>query len=108
MSVTCNDGTLDKIIEDLNADTFTEIRSVWYHLSKVSKNISNALTMPMKERIEWFKEAYSTTNFTTLKDEVKRYSGFGEKDNADTYWKLLLAYDWFYYYSGYAYQRATA
>lgn len=108
ISIACNDGTLDKIIEDLNADTFTEIRSVWYHLSKVSKNISNALTMPMKERIEWFKEAYSTADFTTLKDEVKRYSGFGEKDNADTYWKLLLAYDWFYYYPGYAKQRASA
>ena len=46
-------------------------------------------------------------NFATLKTEVRRYSGFGEKDNADTYWKLLLAYDWFYYYPGYARQRAT-
>lgn len=108
ISITCNDGTLDNVIEDLNADTFTEIRSVWYHLSKVNINISEAQTMPMKERIEWFKEAYSTTNFTTLKDEVKRYSGFGEKDNADTYWKLLLAYDWFYFYPGYAKQRTTA
>lgn len=108
LSISCNDGTWNKLIEELNADTFTEIRSVWYHLSKVNKDISNAITMPMKERIEWFKEAYSTTNFTSLKEEVKRYSSFGEKDGADTYWKLLLAYDWFYYYSGYANQRATA
>ena len=96
------------MINELNTETLKEIRSVWYHLSKVHKNISNALTMPMKERIEWFKSAYSTTNFTTLKTEVRRYSGFGEKDNADTYWKLLLAYDWFYYYPGYARQRENA
>ena len=107
MSISCNDGTLSQMIDELNSDTFKEIRSVWYHLSRVSKDISNALTMPMKERIEWFKSAYSTTNFATLKTEVRRYSGFGEKDNADTYWKLLLAYDWFYYYPNYAKQRAT-
>lgn len=106
--LTCNDGTWDKIVKELNADTFKEIRSVWYHLSKVNKDISNAITMPMKDRIEWFKEAYSTTNFTSLKEEVKRYSGFGEKDQSDTYWKLLLAYDWFYYYPGYANQRVMA
>lgn len=108
LTIAGNDGTLDKIIKELNETTLQEIRSVWYHLSKVRKDISNALTMPMKERIEWFKSAYSTSNFTTLKTEVRRYSGFGEKDNADTYWKLLLAYDWFYYYPGYARQRANA
>lgn len=50
-------------------------------------------------------ETYNTSNFSTLKEDVRRYSGFGEKANADTYWKLLLAYDWFYYYSEYAKQR---
>lgn len=108
MSITCNDDTLGKIIDELNAETLMEIRSVWYHLSKVNIDISEALTMPMKERIDWFKKAYDTSNFMSLKDEVRRYSGFGEKDNADTYWKLLLAYDWFYYYTEYANQRTSA
>lgn len=104
----CNDGTLDSIIEELNSDTFMEIRAIWYHLSKIGKDISNALTMPMKERIDWFKQAYSTTNFESLDEDVIKYSGCGEEDDSDTYWKLLLAYDWFYFYPGYAKQRTTA
>ena len=105
MTISCDDGSLKMITDELNSDTLKEIRSVWYHLSKISKDISNALSMPMKERIEWFKAAYNTSNFSTLKEDVRRSSGFGEKANADTYWKLLLAYDWFYYYSEYAKQR---
>ena len=34
-----------------------------------------------------------------------KYTSYLEKGNADTYWHLLLAYDWFYYYPGYAKQR---
>lgn len=106
--IECNDGTLDNIVDELNNDTFQQIRSVWFHLSKVKKDITNALTMPLRERIEWFKEAYSTTNFEFLSEDVIKYSGCGEEDDADTLWEQLLAYDWFYYYPGYAKQRQGA
>ncbi len=107
LSISCNDGTLDKIIKELNDETLQEIRAVWFHLSKVSKDISTISSMTILDRINWFKEAYQTANFETLPESVRRYIGrLDSKD--DTYWKLLLAYDWFYYYSEYAQQRAIA
>lgn len=109
MSIACDDGTLKNITKDLNDTTLQEIRSIWYHLSRVNKDLTQAYTMPMKERIEWFKAAYLTSNFATLSDEIKKYTSYLEKDcfgkSPDTYWHLLLAYDWFYYYPGYAKQR---
>lgn len=108
VTISCNDGNLDAIINDLNADTLKEIRSVWYHLSRVEMDMNQVESMTKAERVNWFKKAYETDDFTTLPDEVKRYSSVLDKSNEDTYWKLLLAYDWFYYYPGYARQRATA
>ena len=109
MSIACDDGTFKNITKDLNDTTLQEIRSIWYHLSRVNKDLTQAYTMPMKERIEWFKAAYLTSNFATLSDEIKKYTSYLEKDcfgkSPDTYWHLLLAYDWFYYYPGYAKQR---
>lgn len=97
MTITCNDGTLNKIIKELNADTLQEIRSIWYHLSRTDIDMSQVRDMNVIERIELFKTAYSTTTFATLKEEIKRYTSFREKDNSDIYWNLLLSYDWFYY-----------
>ncbi len=101
--ITCNDGTLDNIINDLNEETLMEIRSVWYHLSRVSVDIVRAETMTEKERVFWFKKAYMTDNFALLPEDVKKYSSVLSEN--DTYWRLLLAYDWFYFYPGYARQR---
>ena len=108
LTISCNDGTLDKIIEELNDTTLQEIRSVWYYLSRVNIDITQVETMPKIERANWFKEAYRKSNFTEIPEEAKRYSCVLDKTEADTYWHLLLAYDWFYYYPGYAKQRATA
>ena len=108
LTIACNDGTLDKIINELNETTLQEIRSVWYHLSRVNKDIAHAETMPKIERANWFKEAYKESNFTDIPENAKRYSCVLDKTGSDTYWHLLLAYDWFYYYPGYAKQRATA
>lgn len=107
ISCACDDGTLKKVIDDLNSDTLMEIRSVWYHLSRVKMDLAQVETMSKRERADWFKKAYGTDDFSTLPDEVKRYSSVLDRSNEDTYWRLLLAYDWFYYYSGYANQRAT-
>lgn len=107
--ISCDDGTLKNITEELNDTTLQEIRSIWYHLSRVKKDLSHAVTMPIKERIEWFKTAYSTSDFTTLSEKIKKYTSYLDKDSSDkdsdTYWKLLLSYDWFYYYPAYAKQR---
>ena len=107
--ISCDDGTLKNITEELNDTTLQEIRSMWYHLSRVKKDLSHAVTMPIKERIEWFKTAYSTSDFTTLSEKIKKYTSYLDKDSSDkdsdTYWKLLLSYDWFYYYPAYAKQR---
>ena len=107
LTIACNDGTLDKILNELNETTLQEIRSVWYHLSRVNKDIAHAETMPKIERANWFKEAYKESNFTDIPENAKRYSCVLDKTGSDTYWHLLLAYDWFYYYPGYAKQRAT-
>ena len=107
ITISCNDGNLDAIINELNSDTLMKIRSVWYHLSRVKMDLAQVETMSKRERADWFKKAYGTDDFSTLPDEVKRYSSVLDRSNEDTYWRLLLAYDWFYYYSGYANQRAT-
>lgn len=107
LSITSNDGTWDKTIQELNEMTLVEIRSVWYNLSKIAVDITTAETMPIAKRISWFKAAYNTENFESLPDNVKRYIGIPFATD-DTYWKLLLAYDWFYLYPRYAQQRATA
>ena len=99
---------MDKIIKELNEITLQEIRSVWYHLSRVNKDVAHAETMPKIERANWFKEAYKKSSFIDIPEEAKRYSCVLDNTEADTYWHLLLAYDWFYYYPGYARQRATA
>lgn len=108
LTISCNDGNLDTIINELNSDTLKEIRSVWYHLSRVTMDMTHMETMSKRDRADWFKKAYGTDDFSTLPDEVKRYSAVLDRSNEDTYWKLFLAYDWFYYYPGYAKQRATA
>ncbi len=108
ITISCNDGNLDAIINELNSDTLKEIRSVWYHLSRVKMDFAQGETMSKRERADWFKKAYGTDDFSTLPDEVKRYSSVLDRSNEDTYWRLLLAYDWFYYYPDYAKQRAIA
>lgn len=105
LTISCNDGTLNKVIEELNETTLQEIRSVWYYLSRVNKDISQAETMSKADRANWFKEAYKKNNFTEIPENAKRYSCVLDKTEADTYWHLLLAYDWFYYYPEYARQR---
>lgn len=105
LTISCNDGSLNKIIDELNDTTLQEIRSIWYHLSRIEKDLTNALNMPILERINWFKEGYATTNFATLPTNVKRYIGALTASDSDTYWELLLAYDWFYFYPDYAKQR---
>ena len=105
LTISCNDGSLNKIIDELNDTTLQEIRSIWYHLSRVEKDLTDALNMPILERINWFKEGYATTNFATLPTNVKRYIGALTARDSDTYWELLLAYDWFYFYPSYAKQR---
>ncbi len=101
ITISCNDGTLNAIKDELNADTLKEIRSVWYYLSRIKVDMTQVELMPKTERMKWFKEAYGTDDFSTLPDEVKRYSSVLDRSDEDTYWKLLLAYDWFYYYQGY-------
>lgn len=105
LTISCDDGTLKNITNELNDTTLQEIRSIWFHLSRVKKDLTNALRMPLIERINWFKTGYATTNFATLPENVKRYLGALTASDSDTYWELLLAYDWFYYYPGYAKQR---
>ena len=100
--ISCDDGTLKNITEELNDTTLQEIRSIWYHLSRVKKDLSHAVTMPIKERIEWFKTAYSTSDFTTLSEKIKKYTSYLDKDSSD---KDSVSYDWFYYYPAYAKQR---
>lgn len=104
ISKSSDDGTLDIINKELNDETLQEIRSVWYHLSRVAKDVDSAASMSKIERINWFKAAYNVSDFTLLPDNIKRYSGIVFPSD-DTYWNLLLAYDWFYYYPGYAIQR---
>jgi hypothetical protein len=101
-----NDDTWSDTLRQLNNETLKEIRSIWYRLSRVNRNIVDAVNMPVNERIEWFKSAYSTDNFAELPKDVRKYAGISS--GTDTYWKLLLAYDWFYYYPGYASQREIA
>lgn len=101
-----DDDTWRDTLDQLNSDTLKEIRSVWHRLSRVDRNLTGAVNMPLKERIEWFKSAYSTDNFAELPENVRKYAGISS--GTGTYWHLLLAYDWFYYYPGYASQRKFA
>lgn len=114
MWVNPKDDTWRTTLQALNGDTLMEIRSVWYHLSRVRKDLSSALSMPLLERIEWFKAAYRTDNFAALPPSVKKYVGLILPDEPrsatsvaekDWLWKQLMAYDWFYDYPGYACQR---
>lgn len=105
------DDTWRTTLQELNSDTLMEIRSVWFHLSRVRRDLTNAVNIPLLERIEWFKAAYATDNFATLPPTVKKFVsivfaevGEGGQDK-DEYWRLLMAYDWFYDYPGYASQR---
>lgn len=105
ISESCNDGTLNIVKQELNEETLQEIRSVWYHLSRIHKNIDDAENMTKIDRINWFKQAYNTNDFSTLPENIKKYSGTISPQH-DTYWNLLLDYDWFYYYPNYAKQRS--
>lgn len=94
-----------KVIKELNQDTLQIIRSIWYHLSRVSIDITNAHSMTIPERISWFKTAYQTPDFSSLDERIKPYIGQLGSTGDEEYWRTLLAYDWFYFYPKYAKQR---
>ena len=100
LSINLEDDTLSEIKSELDDETLQEIRAVWYKLSSTNRTLSDIYNYSLKERIEWFKEAYDTDDFSVLDESIKRYVGIlSNKNNApDFYWMILLDYDWFYTY----------
>lgn len=100
LAIDCKDDTLGPIVDELNMDTLQEIRAVWAQLSCVKIDVALAHIMSQQARAIWFKCAYRKNDFTKIPDVAKKYCCLGSEE--DFYWKLLLTYDWFYHYPGYA------
>ena len=100
LRIDMDDDTLKDLMTDLNDETLQEIRAIWNKLSTTERLLSDVGEYSLKERIEWFKDAYGTDDFSLLPESVKRYVGFLSADNSapDFYWNILLDYDWFYMY----------
>lgn len=91
-----------KIVQTLNGDSFKEIRVIWKKLVAVNDNLPKIRNLDLKGRINLFKTAYNTTDFTTIKENIQKYVGLPHYDDNGEhphepmfYWHLLLDYDWF-------------
>lgn len=92
----------EKIIRTLNGDSYKEIRVIWKKLVAVNDNLPEIRNLNLRGRIDLFKAAYQTTNFTTISKNIQKYVGLpnydgnGEHSNEPMfYWNLLMDYDWF-------------
>lgn len=93
------DPGLKKIIEHLNGETYQQIRLVWHKIA-VNTALSADEVRLMKgiDRILLFRKAFSPDKFENLSDEIKRFAGqtpVNDKTSLETYWRLLLDFDWF-------------
>ncbi|MCQ2192635.1 MAG: hypothetical protein MJZ23_07250 [Paludibacteraceae bacterium] len=83
------------LLYHLNSDSLKEVRFIWYKLSTTSLLSSSYLeTATLKERIQFFKEAFQTNNFEEIDDRYKKYAAIGT--GSQLYWNKLLAFDWFF------------
>lgn len=82
------------LLHHLNTDSLKEVRHLWYKLSKTSLQDSTMLkTAELKDRIQFFKDAFETDNFEKIEEKYKKYAAIGT--DTDLYWRMLLAFDWF-------------
>lgn len=88
------DENLKTIIEELNSETYQEMRFVWRTLSEIDLNVEDLEKMELKDRISLFKQAFNVDDFNELEMEVKKFVGL----NDDFYWNFLNDYNWFYDY----------
>lgn len=96
--ITPSESSWEKIISLLNKDTYKEIRKIWYKIA-TRTTLSDATALvnyQLRERIDLFKQAFSTDNFEKLPEYLHKYISF--HDPRLTYWHLLLSFDWFFCY----------
>lgn len=98
LSVLPYEDSLAKILEELNDETFQQIRKIWYRLSGTTYTVSQIESLTeYVDRVILFKQAFSVSNFEEdLSDEIKKYAGILGNPQRDFYWNLLLSYDWFF------------
>ena len=93
MYLITEDNSWDMVLKKLNGDTFQQIRSIWFHLSRTDYTVEQIMRMSnIAERIRLFKNAYNINNFESLDIEIQKYSGI----ESNTYWDILMSFDWFY------------
>lgn len=92
------DESWAKMLQMLNDDTYKEIRILWYQIWKFNQelDLKTVRGYSLKDRILFFKKIFKLDNFEDISNEYHKYTGLPDGDN--TYWNLLMDFDWFYTY----------
>lgn len=87
-----------KMLETLNDDTYKEVRILWHKIWKHKEHIdlSSFESYEGKNRIILLKTIFEVDNFLDIPVEFQKYAGVAENNN--TYWQLLMNFDWFLSY----------
>ena len=100
VSVLPIEPTLKTIIEELNDETFIQVRKIWYKISgsPYSPDEVKAATGYV-ERVVILKTAFGVANFEDdLSEDIKKFARLEGNLHSTLYWDLLLSYDWFYHF----------
>lgn len=100
VSVLPQEPTLKTIIEELNDETFMQVRQVWYKISGSSYSLDDVRAANgYVERVMILKTAFDVANFEDdLPEDFKKFARLEGNLQSTLYWDLLLSYDWFYYF----------
>ncbi len=90
--------SLLEISNELNDETYSQVRQIWYKISGTSFTMAEIKAMDgFLDRVRLFKTAFGVEDFEKLPDSIKKFAG-STIPQRDFYWDLLLSYDWFYDY----------
>lgn len=100
MSIQPPEPSWKNILEELNSETYQEIRIVWRHIACNTSLTLNAIQQlqSLLDRINLFKEAFGMDNFLDIAENYQRYAGELKQDGNMFYWNLLMSYSWFFTY----------
>lgn len=97
MSILPEETSLKKIVEELNDDTFSTVRLIWYNISGTAHSLEQVKSMSkFIEKVVLLKTAFGVSNFELLSESVKTYAGSVDDSKQSFYWEFLLSYDWFF------------
>lgn len=100
VSVFPEEPTLKTIVNELNDETFTQVRRIWYKISRTAYSLDEVkLANGYVERVMILKAAFGVANFENdLPNEIKKFARLEGNLQSTLYWDLLLSYDWFYHF----------